>query len=159
MARVTGADLARTLGISHPRIVQLVERGVLYQYPDKTFDLQDSQEAYRAFKAGSGVKKSRKPMAGNGGDIYDLTAKAKFQDVLFSSQIKELKLKQLKGELIPKAEVVIEAERVADAFNSVLRAVAPRIAVMCEGRTAREIEVLIEDELAKAVEELRRVEI
>lgn len=159
MARVTGADLARRLGLTNGRIVQLVTSGVLIQHPDKSFDLEESVERYQAFKAGSSVKKKSKAKSVASDDIYELTAKAKLKDVALGASIKELKLKQLQGELVPKADVIAEAERVADAFNAVLRSVAPRIAVMCEGRTAREIEVLIEDELAKAVEELRRVEI
>lgn len=158
MARVGTRELGRILGISHPRVIQLEHEGVLTKCDDGKYDVDESQDAYRAFKENS-KRKTATSNPATIGDVYEQTARAKLKDVEFGAAIKEQKLLELKNTLVNRAEVIAEAERVADAFSSVLRSIAPRIAVMCEGRTAREIEALIEDEHAKAIEELKHIEI
>lgn len=66
----------------------------------------------------------------------------------------DIEVKKLKGELLDKSEVAAEARRVATLVKSKLVALPPRISSMCEGRTARDIEEIIEVEINNIMKEL-----
>src|SRR5699024_1060807 len=58
--------------------------------------------------------------------------------------------------LIPLAEVEKDAQEAPAAVRERLMSKAPRIAPLCEGRTAREIETIIEDAINESLQALRR---
>lgn len=78
---------------------------------------------------------------------------------LTALQAKEQKLKldELEGRLYSVDRINADAERAGELVRSKLITIPSRVATMCEGRTARDIEEIITDEINKALEEMRRL--
>src|SRR5699024_3908292 len=80
----------------------------------------------------------------------------RFRGRAFPAQLTELASEAAHGLLIPLAAVGTAAEEAAAAVRERLMSMAPRIAPPCEGRTAREIEPIIEDAINESLQALRR---
>lgn len=96
---------------------------------------------------------------GTGGSVDKINAaynRARLAEKTFQAKMKELEYKEAQGLLIPLADVEKDAQEAAAAVRERLMSMAPRIAPLCEGRTAREIEPIIEDAVNEALQALRR---
>lgn len=82
--------------------------------------------------------------------------KAKLAETTFRARLREIEFKMKSGELLEKTEVVAEAQWLAEQVKSKLLAIPPRIASICEGRPAREIEEIITDSINHALAELQK---
>ncbi len=82
--------------------------------------------------------------------------KAKLAETTFRARLREIEFKMKSGELLEKTEVIAEAQWVAEQVKSKLLAIPPRIASICEGRPAREIEEIITDSINHALSELQK---
>ena len=179
---VTRRALADEIGKSHVWVVKLIKEGVIPVNDDGSIPHRAALEAYAAWKEGrpdkAGVaapkRRGRPPKkqnqknteqesrpvvmadideAVNVGMSYN---KAKAADKTYSAQLKGLEYKKRKGELVEKKEVEQLAMALAEKVRGKLMTVGVRIAGLCEGRTAREIEELIDTEINAAMADLRK---
>ena len=83
------------------------------------------------------------------------SAKAYYTAVLAKEE--KIKLDALERSLIPVEEVDADAEKVGNLIRSKLTTLPSRVSTMCEGRTARDIEEILSDEINNALEELHEL--
>lgn len=78
---------------------------------------------------------------------------------LLSLQTKEQKMKveEMERRLIPIERINHDAEEVVSLIRNKLFTIPSRVATVCEGRTARDIEEIIEDEINNSLEELQKL--
>lgn len=82
--------------------------------------------------------------------------KARTAEKTFQAKLKELEYKQAQGHLIQRDDVLADAASTAEELRGLLFSIAPRIAPICEGKTAREIETMIEDAINESLEALQK---
>lgn len=82
--------------------------------------------------------------------------RARLAEKTFQAKMKELDYKEAQGLLLPLNDVEKDAQETASAVRETLMSMAPRIAPLCENRTAREIEPIIEDAINDALQALNR---
>ena len=165
---VSVRGFAREIGKSHVWVLKLAKAGVIPQNEDGSLPHKEALEAYRAHiaKKEGGESSSGKegkatthaPMADideavNVGMTYN---KAKAKKEAATASIRTLEYLKLKGELVEKKEVEQMAMNLAEKVRGKLMTVGVRIAGLCEGRTAREIEELIDTEINAAMADLRK---
>lgn len=78
--------------------------------------------------------------------------RAKTAEKTFQAKLKEMEYKEAKGLLIPRDEVVQDAANTAEELRGILFSMPPRIAPLCEGKSAREIEAILEDSINEALQ-------
>ncbi|SPW74355.1 Uncharacterised protein [Escherichia coli] len=81
--------------------------------------------------------------------------KAKTAEKIYQAKLKRLEFEEKEGSLIAKDAVRDDAFLAANELRSRLFSIAPRAAPRCEGKTAREIERIIEDEINFALQALQ----
>lgn len=96
------------------------------------------------------------PTFGEASSVATAYNKAKLAEKTYQAKLKELDFKLRKQELIPRAEVEEQVEALAVKVRGKLLAVPVRIAVMCEGRPAREIEDIISTAIDEALADMQR---
>ena len=96
------------------------------------------------------------PVIGEASAVATAYNKAKLAEKTYQAKLKELEFKLKKREIIPRAEVEEQVEALAVKVRGKLLAVPVRIAVMCEGRPAREIEEIIETAIDEALADLQK---
>lgn len=180
---VTIREFAKQVGRSHELIRKLVNRGVVPLNDTGKIPLEEGLAAFKAYDEGPKQKAGRprkgevrvkpekivrpaktstpKPeeKPGNVDDVRNVHAamnKAKLADTTYKARIRELEFKLKSGELLPKSEVIAEAQWLAEQVKAKLMAIPPRISSMCEGRPAREIEEIITDSLNSALKEFQK---
>ncbi len=70
-------------------------------------------------------------------------------------KLKEIELKEAQGLLVPIEQVKADAEEIAIMVRQKILSVAPIIATQAEGKTASQIERIVEIELNEAMKELQ----
>lgn len=165
---VTLRALAKEIGKSHVWVLKLINAGIIPRNEDGTIPHRAALEAYQAHieardagkpqTAARPAGKQAAPMADideavNVGMSYN---KAKAAKETYTAQLRGLELKTRKGELVEKKEVELMATALAEKVRGKLMTVGVRIAGLCEGRTAREIEELIDTEINSAMADLRK---
>lgn len=179
---VTRRALGAEIGKSHVWVTKLIKAGVIPVNDDGTIPHRAALEAYAAWKEGrsdsSGVaapkKRGRPPKKQNPkdkaqepqpvamADIDDAVSvgmtynKAKAKKEAATANLRTLEYLKLKGELVEKKEVELMAMQLAEKVRGKLMTVGVRVAGLCEGRTAREIEEIIDTEINSAMAELRK---
>ena len=179
---VTRRALGAEIGKSHVWVTKLIKAGVIPVNDDGTIPHRAALEAYAAWKEGrsdsSGVaapkKRGRPPKKQNQkitaqepqpvamADIDDAVSvgmtynKAKAKKEAATANLRTLEYLKLKGELVEKKEVELMAMQLAERVRGKLMTVGVRVAGLCEGRTAREIEEIIDTEINSAMAELRK---
>jgi hypothetical protein len=82
--------------------------------------------------------------------------KARTAEKMFQAKLRELEFKEKQGDLLKITEVEIDAQATAAELMDKLRSLPPRIAGLCEGRPAREIEGIIDAEINDALATLQK---
>lgn len=82
--------------------------------------------------------------------------RARLAEKTFMAKLKELDFKEKQGLLIPKDQVEQDAAAIAEELRGLLFAIGPRIAPICEGKPAREIEVIIEEAINDSLTSLKK---
>jgi len=127
--------------------------------PPKKVEQQPPKNVTHISEAKKRTEKSLAAVPGTGSSVDQINAsynRARLAEKTFQAKLKELEYKEAQGLLIPLAEVEKDAQEAAAAVRERLMSMAPRIAPLCEGRTAREIEPIIEDAINEALQALRR---
>lgn len=156
---VSQSEFGRQVGKSNVWIHTLVKQGKLPTNPDGTLPLAEALEAYKNLQLRKKENRERPKVVPNTEEAVNVGMsynKAKAAKETYTAQLRKLELEQKRGELVEKAEVEAIAADIASTVRSKLLSVGVRVAGMCEGRTAREIQEIIEDEINEAMSELRR---
>lgn len=82
--------------------------------------------------------------------------KARLAEKTYQAKLKELDYKEKQGHLLPKEAVEADAAAVAEELRGLLFAISPRIAPLCEGKPARQIEAIIEEAINDALAALKK---
>lgn len=169
------AAFARAVNRSEVWILELCKRGIIPRNKDGTIPVEAGKKAFaehskKAAKSGKTHNKQR------GGEDVELDAfldeaienldaesnvsekfaKAKLAEKHYQARLKRLDYRLRNGELIEAVEVAKEAQALAEKVRSKLLAIPPRIAGLCENRSAREIEELIGDAINEALKDLQK---
>ena len=89
-------------------------------------------------------------------NINEQYSRAKLARETYNAKITELKYKEAAGQLIPIEQVHSDAAKTGAEVRERLFGIAPRVAGICEGKTAREIERIIDEEINDALSALKR---
>ncbi len=90
-------------------------------------------------------------------DPIGVLNKAKAYLTMMQAKDAKLKADETEGRLFSIERINADAEKVGLAIASKLRTVPQRVSAMCEGRTARDIEAIVTDEINNALEELQKL--
>ena len=180
---VSQREFAKRVGRSHVWVNRLVKEGRLPSNSKGQIPLTSGLEAYQAaFTAGQDANRKRgeeerrkaaaKKAKGNEADplphvdippsgatvalINQQFNRARLAEKTFQAKLRELEYKEASGELIPRDDVQADAERTGAEVRERLMSVPPRVAGLCEGKTAREIERIIEEAINEALSALQR---
>lgn len=82
--------------------------------------------------------------------------RARAAEKTMDAQIKQIKLMEAKGQYVDKDEIKQDAAKVAAELSGLLNSIAPRIAPLCEGKPAREIEAIIDEAITEAMQALKK---
>lgn len=96
------------------------------------------------------------PSVGEASAVATAYNKAKLAEKTFQAKLKELEFKLRKREIIPRSEVEEQVEALAVKVRGKLLAVPVRVAVMCEGRPAREIEDIFATAIDEALADMQK---
>lgn len=96
------------------------------------------------------------PTVGEASAVATAYNKAKLAEKTYQAKLKELEFKLRKREIIPRSEVEEQVEALAVKVRGKLLAVPARVAVMCEGRPAREIEDIFATAIDEALADMQK---
>jgi phage terminase Nu1 subunit (DNA packaging protein) len=172
---------AKRIGVTLTHVKRLVESGVLQTDDNDMLSSRAALKAYNAYQekikeSGRGRKTAVKlldELKDCGGEDFKAIYEKWMANVdrdpqtvlnaarayLTAVQAKEekLKLDELEGRLYSIDKINADAEAVGTIVRSKLLALPARVATMCEGRSSRDIEEIITDELNGALEEMQKL--
>lgn len=181
---ISQTALATQLNISRVHVRRLIDKGVFVADDSKRVSLSAAKKAYAEHQNSvdkNKRNKSRKTALNLINDLKETSSNDNFDDTykkwlseididpitvlnsakayLTALQTKQekLKLDELEGRLFSKEKVNADAEKIGQLMRSKLLSLPTRVATLCEGRTARDIEGIITDELNNALEELQKL--
>lgn len=91
-------------------------------------------------------------------ELYAEFQVARTEERKAKARLKQLELAKIQGEMFDKDTIEADAAAVAAEMRSALFSMAARVAVVCEGRNAREIQRIIEDEVSTTLEIFQKSE-
>lgn len=175
MATVSKSEFARRVGISPAMVTKLCNTGRIPVMKSGKLDFDKARAAYeetrqvgREVSAENGKKGHRSAteqpelppddagLAGGTSGVAAQFNKAKTAEKVYQAKIKKLEYEEKNGSLVAKDVVFDDATLAANELRSTLLSLGPRVAPSCEGKSAREIERIIEDEINEAFEVLRK---
>ena len=182
---VTQLALAKNLGVSRAQVRTLIDKGIFKTDEAKRVSLSAAVEAYKQYQKNidqNKRSKSRKAATKlideikssvDVGDDFESTYKnwlgqiennpiavlnaAKAYMTAVQTKQEKLKLDELEGRLYSIDRINADAEKIGLAIKSKFSSLPARIATVCEGRTARDIEEIISDELNNCFAELQKL--
>lgn len=136
------------------QVANLVKKGILPTNEDGDIAFEAGIAAWEEYikqdkRRGIAYKKSKAKL-----NDADRMAQAKTLKEMSIAQLKALELKEKEGRMFAKEDLEADAHAAGAELMGRLFSIPPRIAVLCEGRTAREIQKIIEDALNEALEAL-----
>ncbi len=90
-------------------------------------------------------------------DPIEVLNAAKAYLTVLQVKAEKIKLDELEGRLYSVERINADAEKVGAMVRSKLITIPARVATVCEGRTARDIEEIIEDEINNALDEMQKL--
>ena len=84
--------------------------------------------------------------------------KARLKEKTYQAELREIEYQKMRGELVERSVIEADAHQTAVALRGRLMSIPVRIAGLCEGRTSREIEEIIEGALNDALNEFKKSE-
>lgn len=92
----------------------------------------------------------------NVASVNEAFNRARLAEKTYQAKIKELEYKEASGQLIPAEAVEEDAAKTGAEVRERLLSVPPRVAGLCEGKPAREIERIIDEAINEALSTLQR---
>ena len=170
---VSIAEFARQVGRSPQWIGKLIKKGTIPKNPDGKIPLDAGFSAWDAqmkkVDALNVLQGKNKPLTedddgelsqsvGKTKNITEAFNKARLAEKTYQAKLKEIEFKLKRGDLIESEKVKADAHQTAAALRGRLVSIPVRIAGLCEGRSAREIEEIIEDAINDALTEFQKSE-
>ena len=182
---VTQSALAKNLGVSRAQVRTLIDKGIFKTDEAKRVSLSAAVEAYEQYQKNINQNKRSKSRKAatklideikssvDVGDDFESTYKnwlsqvennpiavlnaAKAYMTAVQTKQEKLKLDELEGRLYSIDRINADAEKIGQAIKSKFTSLPARIATVCEGRTARDIEEIISDEINNCFAELQKL--
>lgn len=181
---ISQTALATQLNISRVHVRRLIDKGVFVADDSKRVSLSAAKKAYAEHQNSvdkNKRNKSRKTALNLINDLKETSSNDNFDDTykkwlseididpitvlnsakayLTALQVQEQKMKvdEMEKRLIPIERINHDAEEIGTLIRSKLITIPSRVATVCEGRTARDIEEIIDIEINKALEELQKL--
>ena len=182
---VSQSALAKNLGVSRAQVRTLIDKGVFEIDEAKRVSLSAAVEAYKEYQKTIDQNKRNKDRKAatkliedikssiDVGDDFETTYKnwldqiennpiavlnaAKAYMTAVQTKHEKLKLDELEGRLYSIERINADAEKIGLAIKSKFSSLPARIATVCEGRTARDIEEIISDEINNCLAELQKL--
>ncbi len=181
---ISQTSLATNLNISRAQVRRLVDRGIFKIDDSKRVSLAQAKEAFAEYlshvnenkrnssrKAAVALIKELKETNSSGdfeetyskwiglieSDPIQVLNSAKAYLTAVQAKQEKLKLDELEHNLFSRDKINSDAEKIGQIMRSKLLSLPARVATLCEGRTARDIEGIITDELNNALEELQKL--
>jgi len=164
---ISKAEFARRVGISKQRVSQLTQAGSLPVTADGRILWPDAQRVWLARKAEDDnpehqapaqppagrrvhpVLGQPRPAAGEQTETAIRSslsyAEARAVEKTLRAQLLGLRLKREKGDLVPAEEVRADARAVFAAVRASLLALPGRLSLLCEQKSAAEVQAVLED--------------
>ena len=91
-------------------------------------------------------------------NVTEAFNKARAMEKTYQAKLKEIEFKLKQGDLVESAKVRQDAQATASALRARLMSIPVRVAGLCEGRTSREIEEILEGAIDDALKEFKKSE-
>lgn len=171
---VSVREFARQVNRSPSWISKMAREGKLPRNEDGTIPIKEGFAAYDKFnrKVEESKKKQNKavdplpdnddvPMSDSNSKAMSVTEafnKARLAEKTYQAKLKELEYKLKRGEIVEREKVVADAEAVGAFLREQFMSIPVRYSGLCEGRTARDIEEILEDAINDALKALQKSE-
>ncbi len=167
---VSVREFAKQVGRSKSWISKLAISGKLPRNEDGSIPLEAGFKAYDKFVKETEAKKRKveplsdddnAPMAGAMSKAMNVTEafnKARLAEKTYQAKLKELEYKLKHGELVERARVIEDAQATGALLREQLMSIPVRYSGLCEGRTARDIEEILEGAINDALKALQKTE-
>lgn len=171
---VSVREFARQVNRSPSWISKMAREGKLPRNEDGTIPIKEGFAAYDQFnrKVEESKKKAKKdvdplpdndeaPMSETNSKAMNVTEafnKARLAEKTYQAKLKELEYKLKRGDIVEREKVSEDARAVGAYFREQLMSIPVRYSGLLEGRTARDIEEILEDAINDALKAFQRSE-
>lgn len=161
-------EFARQIGKSHTWVYKLLKEGRLPRNEDGTIPVKAGFTVYNKILQGTSTKAGETlpdsddaPMSAplvKAVNVTEAFNKARLAEKTYQAKLKEIEYKIKRGELVESSAVREDAAKTGSAVRGRLMSIPVRVSGLCEGRTAREIEEILEGAINDALTELQKSE-
>lgn len=165
-------EFARQVDRSEGMIRKLIRQGKLPRNEDGSIPIKEGFKAYDTYAKGVQARKKTKtiealpdndeaPMSASLNKAMNVTEKfntARMAEKTYQAKLKELEYRLKKGELVEREKVEVDAQATASLVRERLMSIPVRISGLCEGRTARDIEEILEDAINDVLKSFQKSE-
>lgn len=174
---VTLREFARQIGRSHTWVQNKVKSGELPRNDDGTIPVEEGFKAFNAIVREVEQKKANRqkqtqtvealpdnddaPMQDAVTKAMSVTEafnKARLAEKTYQAKLKEIEYKLKRGDLIESEKVIADAQATAALVRERLMSIPVRVSGLCEGRTARDIEEILEDAINDVLKSFQKSE-
>ena len=174
---VTLREFARQIGRSHTWVQNKVKTGELPRNDDGTIPMEEGFKAFDAILREVEQKKANRqkqqqtvealpdnddaPMQDSISKAMSVTEafnKARLAEKTYQAKLKEIEYKLKRGDLIESEKVIADAQATAALVRERLMSIPVRVSGLCEGRTARDIEEILEDAINDVLKSFQKSE-
>ena len=170
---VSVREFARQVGRSPSWISKMARQGKLPRNEDGSIPIQEGFAAYDKFNREVEATKAKQkkteplpdnddaPMTESATKVMSVTEafnKARLAEKTYQAKLKELEYKLKRGEIVEREKVVADAEAVGAFLREQFMSIPVRYSGLLEGRTARDIEEILEDAINDALKALQKSE-
>lgn len=160
-------EFARQVGKSPSWISKLLKEGKLPRNEDGSIPIEAGFKAYDQLTRKQVEKElpdsddDDAPMKENSSNKMSVAQafnKARLAEKTYQAKLKELEYKLKNGTLVEVEAVIADGEATGAAVREQLLSIPVRVSGLCEGRTARDIEEILEDAINDALKALQKSE-
>lgn len=174
---VTLREFARQIGRSHTWVQNKVKSGELPRNDDGTIPTEEGFKAFDVILREVEQKKANRqkqqqtvealpdnddaPMQDSVSKAMSVTEafnKARLAEKTYQAKLKEIEYKLKRGDLIESEKVIADAQATAALVRERLMSIPVRVSGLCEGRTARDIEEILEDAINDVLKSFQKSE-
>lgn len=158
-------EFARQVGKSPTWISKLLKDGKLPRNEDGSIPVEAGFKAYEKLNQKRVDKElpdsDEAPMtevSSPNMSVAQAFNKARLAEKTYQAKLKELEYKLKNGTLVERATVEADAEATGSRVREQLLSIPVRVSGLCEGRTARDIEEILEDAINDALKAFQKSE-
>lgn len=142
-------QFGRIVNCSHTQILRLIQKGIIPQDESGGVPIPSAVDAFNAYQ----VQKKKGKANTDGASEHDLDMmNAELLLAESKARLRELEYKVKTGVLLKSEDVARVAAQTATDLKAKLFAIPARLASLCEGRSAAEIEKMIAQEIEPMID-------